>query len=284
MSPKPTKASLHGEFMKKLRLDGRIDDPESTVILRSSALRRRRSSRHAFPVSIRPRSSDTGIRSAEVTSPTQCASPTFPSSPSFETSLSPSPGTIRIPQRRISRRILRGKQSPVPLQTISESRASSAATFLTAEMAAAAKIFLETYWEEVSHGRPTARNVRKHMTEVQLCHCPHFTAEMKNGVRRVFYKQETNYLRESRVMKSTSNKRRTYQGDVSWHNYEPIKVLGKGSFGVVRLVCEKTKLPTSTSRRVFAMKVIRKSDMLLTGQEGHLRAERDFLVASEGEE
>jgi hypothetical protein len=30
------------------------------------------------------------------------------------------------------------------------------------------------------------------------------------------------------------------------------------------------------------MKVIRKSDMLRNSQEGHLRAERDFLVASEG--
>lgn len=33
---------------------------------------------------------------------------------------------------------------------------------------------------------------------------------------------------------------------------------------------------------VFAMKVIRKSDMLRAQQEGHLRAERDFLVAAEG--
>ena len=35
-------------------------------------------------------------------------------------------------------------------------------------------------------------------------------------------------------------------------------------------------------REVFAMKVIRKADMLRNNQEGHLRAERDFLVASEG--
>lgn len=30
------------------------------------------------------------------------------------------------------------------------------------------------------------------------------------------------------------------------------------------------------------MKVIRKSDMLRNSQEGHLRAERDFLVSAEG--
>jgi protein-serine/threonine kinase len=35
-------------------------------------------------------------------------------------------------------------------------------------------------------------------------------------------------------------------------------------------------------KEVYAMKVIRKSDMLKNSQEGHLRAERDFLVNSEG--
>lgn len=105
--------------------------------------------------------------------------------------------------------------------------------------------------------------------------------------------------------------------------YEVIRILGKGSFGVVRLVREKedvASLPTfdgrkttsrdryektaatttlkltldgqkvtpgngcsvkANKRQVYAMKVIRKSDMLRNSQEGHLRAERDFLVASE---
>lgn len=90
-------------------------------------------------------------------------------------------------------------------------------------------------------------------------------------------------------------------------HYDIIRVLGKGSFGVVRLVREKSQMrnsledsPGSESadssiaarnvsmtssackiKQVFAMKVIRKSDMLRNSQEGHLRAERDFLVASE---
>jgi protein-serine/threonine kinase len=36
------------------------------------------------------------------------------------------------------------------------------------------------------------------------------------------------------------------------------------------------------SKEIYAMKVIRKSDMLRNSQEGHLRAERDFLVRAEG--
>jgi len=108
-------------------------------------------------------------------------------------------------------------------------------------------------------------------------------------------------------MKSNTLARQTMKG-VHISNYDIVRVLGKGSFGVVRLVREKsdncgslrgsscsmgyldgsltpkTDRPSPTIRRqkqVFAMKVIRKSDMLRNSQEGHLRAERDFLVASE---
>ncbi|KAG9193319.1 kinase [Alternaria panax] len=108
-------------------------------------------------------------------------------------------------------------------------------------------------------------------------------------------------------MKSNTLARQTMKG-VHVSNYDIVRVLGKGSFGVVRLVREKSDncgslrgsscsvgyldgsltpkndRPSPTIRRhkqVFAMKVIRKSDMLRNSQEGHLRAERDFLVASE---
>lgn len=90
-------------------------------------------------------------------------------------------------------------------------------------------------------------------------------------------------------------------------NYDIVRILGKGSFGVVRLVREKSEhsgdlrgddrhltciVETDTTeakpspprhkvKQLLAMKVIRKSDMLRNSQEGHLRAERDFLVASE---
>ncbi|KAG2414409.1 hypothetical protein HFD88_003600 [Aspergillus terreus] len=83
--------------------------------------------------------------------------------------------------------------------------------------------------------------------------------------------------------------------------FEVIKVLGRGSFGVVRLVRERSqtgsrdnpakfsrdwsiqgrrRVMTGVKKDVFAMKVIRKSAMIRNCQEAHLRAERDFLVAS----
>ncbi|KAF2850273.1 Serine/threonine-protein kinase-like protein cbk1 [Plenodomus tracheiphilus IPT5] len=109
-----------------------------------------------------------------------------------------------------------------------------------------------------------------------------------------------------RVLKSNTLTRQTVKG-VHVSNYDIVRVLGKGSFGVVRLVREKSEHsgnlraadsqlaciaetgtmenqpspPVRKVKQVFAMKVIRKSDMLRNSQEGHLRAERDFLVASE---
>lgn len=83
--------------------------------------------------------------------------------------------------------------------------------------------------------------------------------------------------------------------------YESVKVLGRGSYGLVKLVRERQKegpedsaltAPAVTCKsaaqeksgrgQLYAMKVIRKTEMLRTCQEGHLRAERDFMVAAEG--
>jgi serine/threonine protein kinase len=96
------------------------------------------------------------------------------------------------------------------------------------------------------------------------------------ALRARFWRRESEYLREMRAVKvrglgAMGMGARTVGG------YETVKVLGKGSFGVVRLVRECRR-----RGRVYAMKVIRKNKMLRTSQEGHLRAERDLLVASEG--
>lgn len=130
--------------------------------------------------------------------------------------------------------------------------------------------------------------------------------EQRQQHRRAWYAGESHHLRQTRMMKSKTLIRRNTRG-VHISDYDIIRVLGKGSFGVVRLVREKSSqghltieksctedsdktniqdiqrsLPlVPRTKQVFAMKVIRKSDMLRNSQEGHLRAERDFLVASE---
>ncbi|GAM85714.1 hypothetical protein ANO11243_037220 [Dothideomycetidae sp. 11243] len=126
--------------------------------------------------------------------------------------------------------------------------------------------------------------------------------------RSRWIQSENDYAREMRVFKTESFRRREAISAVP--NYLPIRVLGKGSFGVVTLVADSqhcrrpdhsqstvqhsdsvinnsTNLRKSTLNQidpaeVYAMKIIRKSDMLRDSQEGHIRAERDFLIKSEG--
>ncbi|PGH05191.1 AGC/NDR/NDR protein kinase [Blastomyces parvus] len=192
-------------------------------------------------------------------------------------------------------------------------------SILTVEATATAKIFFETHFNSIFSDE-TPRTKRHREFEGKLYSLP-LTSEERAKARQAWNRQESEYLRQERVLKTRSNFLR-YGENVAIAGYEVIKVLGKGSFGVVRLVKEKNTedhqtvteankspgrsdlsyIKASTidalrsavdargSRRrdiskmkkeVYAMKVIRKSDMLRNCQEGHLRAERDFLVASE---
>lgn len=58
-------------------------------------------------------------------------------------------------------------------------------------------------------------------------------------------------------------------------DFEPLKVIGRGAFGEVRLVQKKD------TGHVYAMKILRKADMLEKEQVAHVRAERDILVEAD---
>ncbi|GAP85959.2 putative AGC NDR protein kinase [Rosellinia necatrix] len=155
-------------------------------------------------------------------------------------------------------------------------------TILTVEKAAAAKIYLETYFNEKLN-KPSPRSLRRRYLESELYHGFGLSSAEKDMRRALFYQRETNHARETRVLAARSlGVMRCERAELA-DDYEVIKILGKGSFGVVRLVRKKPRLGGhQRDGHVYAMKVIRKSAMLRTSQEGHLRAERDFLVASEG--
>lgn len=129
---------------------------------------------------------------------------------------------------------------------------------------------------------------------------PALSSEERSELESQFFQMETKYLRQLRTLKWESYKAvdrplhtgpgplfmaspdsaSTGSGPCS-KRYKTVKVLGKGSFGVVKLVKERRRdEPRDQPSRVLAMKVIKKTEMIRSCQEGHLRAERDFLIAS----
>jgi protein-serine/threonine kinase len=175
------------------------------------------------------------------------------------------------------------------------------ASILTAEIAAAAKVYLEIHFNSLLSPAGDARSQRCQALQAQLQRSL-MSSKDRTEARQKWLQAETEHLRRTRVLKRTKDKR---PDSLSIGHYDVVRVLGKGSFGVVRLVRNKLKADAVVSKtqssndltssangaaglnlaqlrnKVFAMKVIRKSAMLWNSQEGHLRAERDFLVASE---
>lgn len=83
-------------------------------------------------------------------------------------------------------------------------------------------------------------------------------------MRRILYKKESNFLRI---------KRAKMHKDM----FNTVKPLGIGAFGVVSLV---RKVDT---KKLYAMKTLRKADVLRRNQVAHVKAERDILAEADNE-
>ncbi|KAI9756371.1 MAG: Mitochondrial intermediate peptidase [Chaenotheca gracillima] len=178
-------------------------------------------------------------------------------------------------------------------------------SFKTVEMTANAKSFLEMHYKSNIFGPTAPRGLRLRELNLWLDGLKLTEAE-KEEKRKDWYFRETCHLRDLRILKSMLM-RWTKRDIVDVAGYEVIKILGNGSFGVVQMVREKDQagpkqegknrenLPDSdklvsgikpagstSTNGVYAMKMIKKSEMIRSCQEGHLKAERDFLVASRG--
>jgi protein-serine/threonine kinase len=164
---------------------------------------------------------------------------------------------VKPPQGR-----MRLERSPLSQEAIDGLPPSSTAkpirfapSLATLERAAAASIF----FEQLYHGilkRPKARDQRLHQLELALRGLPD---SERRAARAAWSVAETEYLREIRTR-------------VSVGSFVKLKTVGAGAFGVVTLVREQG------SGELFAMKQLSKDFMLRKAQEGHVRAERDFLA------
>lgn len=148
-----------------------------------------------------------------------------------------------------------------------------------AERAAATKVFLETYYHGENFAPSSPRSMRRKRVDNSIF-LTGSSPSQKQEMLQHFYEAENHHLRQMRIIKS---RRSNEAKGISRAGFEAVCVLGKGSFGVVKLVREKPceGQPPKASPSVYAMKVIRKAEMIRNSQEGHLRAERDLLVAAE---
>ncbi|GAA5867355.1 hypothetical protein JCM1840_002105 [Sporobolomyces johnsonii] len=129
----------------------------------------------------------------------------------------------------------------------------------TIEKAVSTKIYLETKYHALLK-RPPSRETRKALLEKELARL-NISDKERMRVRQAWMLSETEYLREMRSR-------------VGVGSFVKLKTIGHGAFGVVSLVRERG------TGELYAMKQLRKADMLRKGQEGHVRAERDLLASA----
>lgn len=125
-----------------------------------------------------------------------------------------------------------------------------------------AKLTLENYYSNLIAQHEERENrfkkLEKTMQDEGL------SEEQKQEKRMQHAAKETEFLRLKRSR-------------LGVHDFEPLKVIGRGAFGEVRLVQKKD------TGHVYAMKILRKMDMLEKEQVAHVRAERDILVEADHE-
>jgi len=130
----------------------------------------------------------------------------------------------------------------------------------TLDKATKAKVTLENYYSNlISQHRERKERLRRLEESLQE---PTLPETLKNEKRTQHATKETEFLRLKRSRLGVDD-------------FESLKVIGKGAFGEVRLV---QKVDTG---HIYAMKILRKADMVEKEQLAHVRAERDILVEAD---
>ncbi|OAX41063.1 kinase-like protein [Rhizopogon vinicolor AM-OR11-026] len=129
----------------------------------------------------------------------------------------------------------------------------------TLEKAVSARIYFENLYFPLLR-QPPSREQRRVAMENDMV-IMRLSEDQKEALRARWRQNETEYLRERRRK-------------VDATAFIKLKTIGHGAFGVVSLVKERI------TGQLFAIKQLRKNDMLRKGQEGHVRAERDILKSA----
>ncbi|XP_044503030.1 serine/threonine-protein kinase 38-like isoform X2 [Mangifera indica] len=127
----------------------------------------------------------------------------------------------------------------------------------TKQKVAAAKQYIENHYKEQMKNLQERRE-RRNILEKKLADAD-VSEEDQNNLIKFLEKKETEYMRLQRHK-------------ISADDFELLTMIGKGAFGEVRVCREKT------TGHVYAMKKLKKSEMLRRGQVEHVRAERNLLA------
>ncbi|XP_045793026.1 serine/threonine-protein kinase tricornered-like [Trifolium pratense] len=128
---------------------------------------------------------------------------------------------------------------------------------VTKQKVAAAKQYIENHYKEQMKNLQE-RKERRTILEKKLADAD-VSEEDQNNLLKFLEKKETEYMRLQRHKMGVED-------------FEMLTMIGKGAFGEVRVCREKT------TEHVYAMKKLKKSEMLRRGQVEHVRAERNLLA------
>uniref|UniRef100_A0A5B7A2A9 non-specific serine/threonine protein kinase n=2 Tax=Davidia involucrata TaxID=16924 RepID=A0A5B7A2A9_DAVIN len=149
--------------------------------------------------------------------------------------------------------ILTGQEESKPLSTEETSN-------ITKQKVAAAKQYIENHYKEQMKNLQE-RKERRNLLEKKLADAD-VSEEDQNNLLKFLEKKETEYMRLQRHKMGADD-------------FEPLTMIGKGAFGEVRICREKA------TGHVYAMKKLKKSEMLRRGQVEHVKAERNLLAEVE---
>uniref|UniRef100_A0A0W0FJV5 non-specific serine/threonine protein kinase n=1 Tax=Moniliophthora roreri TaxID=221103 RepID=A0A0W0FJV5_MONRR len=153
-----------------------------------------------------------------------------------------------------------GQTSQKPADYVYFDRTTAGFSDQALPRAKAAQLKLEHYYK-VAVDAAIERNTRRVELERRLQGDALMSEDRKQRQLQQLGRKESTYLRL----------RRTKLG---LDDFKTVKVIGKGAFGEVRLV-QKTD-----TGKIYAMKTLKKDEMLKKDQLAHVRAERDVLAES----
>ncbi|EGR34875.1 hypothetical protein IMG5_001040 [Ichthyophthirius multifiliis] len=130
----------------------------------------------------------------------------------------------------------------------------------TKERVEAAKSFIEQkYSKYIQKEKDKKENWNLLIQKMQILN---FTEDEKEAIKKEILMREAEQMRQARQKLTPSD-------------FEPIKVIGKGAFGEVRLCRWKE------NNKVVAIKKMIKKEMVNKNQVGHVRAERDIMASAD---